>query len=87
MKDAMQEVISELEEVKADTDQTRVIKWGAGKVSWRIKKKGGRGETAVADDDVEVVLTNLEGTHDFYEDGSLSTDFGIGNVYVKVRAC
>ena len=84
MKDAMQEVISELEEIKADTGQTRVIKWGAGKVSWRIKKRGGGGETSVADDDVEVVLTNLEGTHDFYDDGSLSTDFGIGNVYVKV---
>ena len=41
--------------------------------------------TAVADDDVEVVLTNVEGNHEFFEDGSLETVFELENAFIRSR--
>ncbi|GMH48247.1 hypothetical protein TrLO_g884 [Triparma laevis f. longispina] len=84
MKELMQDVMSELEGVKMESSQVRAIKWTVSRASWRIKKKH-ESMTAVADDDVEVVLTNVEGNHEFFEDGSLETVFELENAFIRSR--
>jgi len=76
MKEFLNEILGELEEKWAEALQLQSIAWGVGRGSWKIKHINKL-------DDVEVVFTGLDGTIDFYDDGTTCTQFDLENIFLK----
>jgi len=75
MKDFLNDILGELEEKWAEALQLQSITWGGGRGSWKIMHVNKL-------DDVEVVFTGLNGTIDFFDDGTTCTQFELENIFL-----